>query len=115
MPVTYSDADLVRATNENIPATLPDATIDQHIYGAEGVIDATMGFSLLATFDETKHTLHRRTATNIATRMTLLHDVGTAFLELEDAALTLDKLKEEIDSDLKLLADPKTAAYLRTL
>lgn len=115
MAVVYTTAALVRKRNSNISSDLIDADIDQFIYEAEAVIDATMKISLVATFDATKHAILRSAATDIATLATLTYDPGTAFLELEDAKLTTDLLQAAADRALTLLADPRTVAYLKSL
>ena len=115
MAVTYSTSALVRKRNSNIYTDLTDADIDQFIYEAEAVINATMKTSLIATFDATKHALLRSAATDLATLATITYDPGTAFLELEDAEATIKLLIEAADRALNLLADPRTVAYLKSL
>lgn len=115
MAVTYTTAALVRKLVKNISVDLVDADIDQFIYEAEATIDATMKVSLIVTFDASKHALIRSCATNLAALEVISYDPGTAFLELEDAKLTVDLLAASIDRSLTLLADPRTVAYVKSL
>ena len=115
MAVTYTTVALVKVRNVNVSASLTDANIDQFIYEAEGIINATMKTSLLTTFDATKHAIIRSAATDLATLATITYDPGTAFLELEDAEATIKLLTAAADRALNLLADPRTVAYLKSL
>lgn len=115
MAVTYTTAALVRKLVKNISSDLVDADVDQFIYEAEAIIDGTMKVSLIATFDTSKHALLRSCATNLAALEVISYDPGTAFLELDDAKLTIELLQAAIDRILTLLADPRTVAYLKSL
>jgi len=74
-----------------------------------------MKVSLINTFASTKHALIRRCATNLAVLEAITYDPGTAFLELDDAALTVKLLESSIERSLTLLSDPRTVAYLKSL
>ena len=115
MAATYSTATIVRKLIKNINSDLIDSDIDLSINAAEAIIDATMKSSLITTFDATKHTIVRTCATNLAALEVIVYDPGTAFLELEDAKMTTDLLTAQADRALKLLADPRTVAYLKSL
>lgn len=115
MAVVYTTSALVKKRSSNISTELIDSDIDQFIYEAEAVINATMKTSLIATFDATKHTLLRSAATDLATLATITYDPGTAFLELEDAEATIKLLTAAADRALALLSDPRTVAYLKSL
>ena len=116
MAATYTTAAHVRNAVKNIANTdLIDADIDRRIENAQTIIDATMKTSFLTTFDATKHALLRAAATALATHEAITYDVGTAFLELEDAEATAKNLTTQADRALNLLADPRTVAYLKSL
>lgn len=90
---------------KNISSELADADIEQFIYEAEGVIDDTMGFSLISSFDASTHTTIRRCATALAALDTIANNPGTVFLSLDDAALTIKLLQDTVDRTLALLAE----------
>jgi predicted RNA-binding Zn ribbon-like protein len=115
MAVTYTTAALVRKRNSNVSTDLADVDIDQFIYEAEGILNATMKASLITTFVATKHAILRSAATDLATLSTITYDPGTAFLELEDAEATIKLLTAAADRALTLLEDPRTVAYLKSL
>lgn len=115
MAVTYTTAALIRKRNSNISSDLVDADIDQFIYEAEGILNATMKASLITTFVATKHAILRSAATDLATLATITYNPGTAFLELKDAKAVTDLLQASADRALTLLADPRTVAYLKSL
>ena len=115
MAATYTSADHVRQAVKNLPTDIIDTDIDRRIENAQAIIDATMKTSFLVTFDATKHALLRTAATPLAALATITYDPGTAFLELEDAEATIKLLTAQADRALKLLADPRTVAYLKSL
>ena len=114
MAVTYTTAALVKKRVKNISSELVDADIDQFIYEAEGVIDDTMGFSLISSFDATKHATVRRCATALAALATITNDPGTVFLSLDDAEITIKLLESTVDRTLALLADQHAVALPRS-
>jgi hypothetical protein len=115
MTATYTSSAHVRQSVKNIPAGITDTDIDRYIENAQTIIDATMKTSFLDTFDATKHSLLRTAATPLTALTTITYDPGTAFLELEDAEATIKLLTAEADRALKLLADPRTVAYLKSM
>ena len=115
MTVTYTTSLLVRKLIKNISSELADADLDQYIYEAETIINVTMYHSFIATFDATKHAILRSCATDIAALKAVTYDPGTTFLSLDDAKTTTEILTASAERNLKLLSDPRTVAYLKSL
>lgn len=114
MPVTYTTSALVRKRVKNISSELTDDDIDQFIYEAEGIIDETMGFSVIASFDATEHTLIRSCATDLAALKAIANDPGTVFLSLDDAELTISLLQESVGRTLALLTGTQSVPLPRS-
>ena len=115
MSVTYTTAAIVKKLVKNISSDLLDADLDKYIYEAENILNVTMKYSFIATFDETKHGILRSCATDIATLKAVTYDIGTTFLELDDAKTIVDILTASVNRNLKLLSDPRTVEYLKSL
>lgn len=112
--MTYTTAALVKKRVKNISSELSDADIEQFIYEAEGIIDDTMGFSLISSFDAAEHTTIRSCATALAALSTIANDPGTTFLSLDDAELTIKLLESTVDRTMALLAGDLAVALPRS-
>ncbi len=114
MAVTYTTAALVRKRIEDIDASLIDADIDQYIYEAEGIINAVMKDSLIASFDATKHAIIRSCATDLAAYNCLKFN-PSSFPTMETAEMIANLLWNSVQSTLALLAEPRIVDYLKSL
>jgi len=105
----------VRKLVKNISDELLDADLEQYINEAEILINSTMKYSFIDTFDATKHAILRSCATDLAALKAITYDPGTTFLNLDDAKATHDFLTASADRNLKLLEDPRIVEYLKSL
>ena len=120
MAVTYSTAALVRKRVKEISASLIDADIEENIYEAEGIIDATMRASARGaapdfTFDAVKHSIIRQACTDLAAFLTIFYDPGGSFLTLADAEMSANLLWNSSQRSRSLLSDPRVVIYLQGL
>lgn len=112
--VTYTTAAIVRKRVEDIDSNLSDSDIEQFITDAEGIIDATMQHSFIATFDATKHKILRNIATDLAAFYCIAFQTSN-FASAQRAALAADMLWETAKRGLELLKDKRTVEYLKSL
>ena len=117
---SYTTVALVRKRVKAISASLIDADIEENIYEAEGIIDATMRLSARGsspdfTFDAVKHSIIRQTCTDLAAFLTIFYDPGGSFLTLADAEMTANMLWNSSEDSLSLLSDPRVVTYLKEL
>jgi len=115
MVVTYTTAAIVKKRCNNTATGMADADIEECIYQAEGVIDATICDTFVATFDFGKHAIIRECATNIAAGLVIINDPGDSFLTLADAELTAQLLWNNAQRSLEILSNKKTVEYLKSL
>lgn len=115
MAVTYTTVPIVKKRVKNISDDLEDADLEQFIYEAEAIVDATMKGSLIELFDATKHAILRSLATDIAALKAITYNPGTTFLSLDDANATAEMLNTSIARNLTILSDPRAVAYLISL
>lgn len=112
---TYTTPSLVRKRLKWIDPGITDADINAMIEQAEGVIDATMNNSIIATFDANKsaHQFIRSIATSLAAyyclsyNVTVLSSTSSAF-----AGLQADILWADIDRGLKMLQDARVKKWI---
>ena len=120
MAVTYTTVALVKKRVKDISASLLDADIEENIYEAEGIIDATMRLSARGgapdfTFDAVKHSIIRQTCTDLAAFFSIFYEPGTSFLTLADAEMATNLLWNSAEDSLSLLSDPRVVTYLKEL
>lgn len=85
--------------------------IEQYIKESEGIIDAIMGESFIATFDEAKHGILRAAATRWAGISALMYNPGASVSSTE-ASMIADVMWEEWTYLTGLLSVDKNVRYL---
>lgn len=111
---TYTTADLVRKQTSAIDAALTNDDIDEFIEEAEGILDAVMGRSFVATFDATKHKILRAGANKWAALCCPVYNPDAAGT-YADASFTADVLWDQWQSILETLKLESTVRYLESL
>lgn len=114
MAVTYTSVALVKKKSKWISTDLLDPDIEEFIYQAECLIDATIKWSFLSTFDEVKHRLIRQCCTDIAAFLCIPYDLSS-FLSLADAEFSVNLLWNSAERSLLLLSNSHTIDYLKSL
>ncbi len=113
MAITYTTVAKVQSQIQNIDTSVTSAMIEEYIYMAEGLIDATMGKSFIVPliFSSSKHRLIERCATKLATIDCVLYDI-THNLGTSGSSLVLDVLRADSNRCLDLLKNPAVVKFL---
>ncbi len=111
---TYTTAALVRKRAENLDATLADADINAYIETAEGMLNAMMGVSFVATFTVAKHGVVRAAAEAWAAMAAISFNM-VGFTSLSEATMMLEQLRWEWSQAVLLLQSKTYVAYLESL
>ena len=111
---TYTSATLVRNRCKIISADLIDTEIDEFIVEAESLIDCVMRFSLIATFNATKHAILQQCATELAAYAATSYD-PSAYASLTAYGAELETLWYSTERLLAYLEDSRTVDYLKSL
>jgi hypothetical protein len=114
LSTTYTTIPIVRKRLKNIDTDITDTDIEQYIWEAEGLIDATMKDSFLTIFTATKHDLIRACATDLAALQVLTYD-PTVHPTIEAAAMTADLLLASTKDALIMLSNPRNVKYWKSL
>ena len=110
---TYTSIAIVRARAKNIGATAPaDDDITEYIGQAQMLVDGILGFSVIESFDETKHGIIKMVTTDIAAFYAIAHD-PSGFTSISEAALILDLIYTNLLRGLTLLKDERIQKSLK--
>ena len=111
---TYTTAALVRKRAENLDASLTDANIEAYIDTAEGMLNAIIGVSFIATFTVAKHGVLRAAAEAWATQCSIAFNPA-GFTSLQEAETVLSMLGVQWEQALLLLNNKSVIAYMESL
>ena len=114
MAVTYTTASIVADRVKYISSDLTTAKIEENINMAENVIDTSLKYSFISTFDADKHRIIRQICTDLAAYYCIIYDPGE-FPSMETAELTANLLWNSAMDSLEKLKDPRQVRYLKSL
>jgi len=114
LTTTYTTIPIVRKRLRYIDSDIDATDIEQYIFEAEGIIDATMVNSMKDIFDAIKHDCIRACATDLAALQVLAYDPSVQ-PTIEAAIMTADLLYNSSQGALELISNPRNVKYWRSL